>query len=116
MRWSYDRFKSDETARMRYIVQMTLNLLAQIKERDIANPAFFESSVEINDDQWYAFQLSYLWDHLLPNLENIWYSELVTEGKPPEGRMFSFPFSRAEVNWAFMNYVNASNFELLYYS
>jgi hypothetical protein len=104
--WCTERFKDNELARMRYIIQLMIDLLGQIERRGIADPSLFEANVRLNDDTWVALQFDYFWDHLLPDLENLWYKELML-GKHDPKESFSFPFSKADVNWAFMHYADA---------
>lgn len=109
VKWCQERFAENERFRMRYIVQMTIDLLQQIQERGIANPAYFESNVLLEKDAWYALQLDYLWDKIIPELEQTWHRELM-QGKGSNGsdrEVFSFSFTKADVYWAFTNYTDA---------
>ena len=104
--WSLDRYKNNEAARMRYIVGATVELLAQIESRGIADPAFFEPKVVIRNDEWFALQWSYLWEQVLPELESLWYRELM-QGLHDPSKAFSFAFSRSDVDWAFSRFTDA---------
>lgn len=104
--WSLERYKNNEAARMRYIVGATVELLAQIESRGIADPALFEPGVAIKHDEWFALQWDYLWEQLLPQLESIWYRELM-QGLHDPSKAFSFAFSRGDVDWAFSRFTDA---------
>lgn len=118
------KFKEDETAEMKRIIISMINILRQVHERDLADPAFFQPNVVLGEnetaDMWFAVQYRYLWDVLIPHLRKIWHQEGGRSGMvSPNGTMLpptaskdktwihSFPYSEAEVNWAFKNFTDS---------
>ena len=104
--WCLERYKENESARMRYIVRAMIELLTQIEGRGIADPAYFEPNVLVKNDYWFALQWEYLWEQLLPQLEGVWYRELM-QGLHDPTKTFSFAFSRTDVDWAFKHFQDA---------
>ena len=68
------RYTDDVTWRQRVIITSVQNCLQQGWERGITDSSMFEPDTVINDgpDHWYAFQLSYFWEELVPELRKIW--------------------------------------------
>jgi hypothetical protein len=119
-------YQDDKETRMRHIILATQNLLAQITERKLYDPAFFHANVHlplgddddsIDKDEWYALQFSHIWDDLLPKMQAIWQNQLLIgivevgnqrqRNRVLDDTIHEFPFSQEEVLWAFTHYHDA---------
>ena len=92
---------------MRQILTATQELLENITARNLSDPSRFEPNVMIENDPYYALQLDYLFDELIPSIKKIWHQELISKGSI-RGRMNSFPYSKKEVLWAYTNFGDTS--------
>ena len=68
------RYTDDVTWRQRVIITSVQNCLSQGWERGITDSSMFEPDTVLNNgpDHWYAVQLSYFWQELVPELRQIW--------------------------------------------
>jgi hypothetical protein len=105
--WCRKRFLKDETFRMRQIISATQILLENIVARGLYDRAQFEPSTIIGKDPWYAMDLEYLFDELVPNIAKIWRDEAIS-GKLKRGGMYEFPFTKKDLLWAFTTFCDTS--------
>ena len=98
----YQRVMSDEKYMVRLIVTAVQDILCQAHERGFTEESEFQANTKPPDDpdDWYAFQMPYLWSHILPALNDIWKVEGLTGVVEKRYKLAAFPYSEKEVHWA----------------
>lgn len=110
-----ESFLNDKQGRMRTIIRTLLGVLYQVLDYGLTDPAFFEANVKIDNDrgkdEWFALQMSYFWEELLPKLQRIWQAKLENMSsigeKQDDDEVLNFPFTEKEIFWAFSNFHDA---------
>lgn len=110
-----ESFMQDKQGRMRKIIRIVQGVLYQALDSGLTDSAHFEAHVKIDNDRgnddWFAIQMSYFWQELLPKLERIWQANLdgnlLTGEIPNEDEINNFPFTEKEIFWAFSNFHDA---------
>ncbi len=104
------KYTDDVTWRQRVIITSVQNCLSQGWERGITDSSMFEPDTVLNNgpDHWFAVQLSYFWQELVPELRKIWGVE-GRKNKQMKNSIWinNFPFNEKEVVWAFSNFSDA---------
>ncbi|RYH29723.1 leucine-rich repeat domain-containing protein [archaeon] len=75
VKFCFDTYMSDKQGRMRHIILTSQNVLQQIADRGVYDPAFFEPEARIGsnaEDLWVGLQLTHFWNDLIPRMNQIW--------------------------------------------
>ena len=106
----YQRVMSDEKWMVRLIVTAVQDILTQAHERGITEESEFQANTKPPDDpdDWYAFQMPYLWSHILPALHDIWKVEGLSGVVEKRYKLAAFPYSEKEVQWALGRFSDVS--------
>ena len=96
------RHKEDIQYRMRLIVAKFQNCLAQLNERNLADPSLFEADCTIpnDNDGWFGTHTDYLFQELMPKLKKIWRREML-QGIQHADWVTNFAYEDHEVIEAF---------------
>ena len=76
----------------------------------IVEPSEFEprQSSPGDDDTFYAFQMPYIWEHVLPTLKDIWKAEGMMGVIERKYKCASYPYTEKETMWAFAKFTDAN--------
>ncbi|KAJ1439312.1 hypothetical protein B484DRAFT_415932 [Ochromonadaceae sp. CCMP2298] len=102
----------DTQSRMRHIILTTQHVLQQMHERGLPDSSLFEVDVKRSPadlDRWFALQLPYFWNDLLPHLKELWHAERM--GHPDAlttDAVSTFDYNEQEVMHAFANFADAA--------
>eukprot|EP01041_Mallomonas_annulata_P001810 gene1810-3508_t len=97
VQWCHDRWMGDEQWRMRFIIATFQKYLVQVLDvMDLVDPSLFEPHVHKAEDTWYAMQLNYMFNDLMPALKQL------------DREKFRFQFTVEELMWALINFKDAN--------
>ncbi len=109
VQWCREEYLHNEQNQMRAIVNATQLVLEEIVRLKIYDEALFRPPFKIEFDYFYGLQFDYLLDELIPKVKEIWHKENIKrKHTDKKGSFKTFPYTKKEVVWAWMNYGDAA--------
>lgn len=81
----------------------------QALDKNIVDPSEFEANATTDEsaDVWFALQMPYFWNVLLPKLQEYWKEQDLKRVIEMKYKTSFYPYSERDVQWAFANYSDA---------
>jgi hypothetical protein len=106
--WSYKRYMEDGAWRRKRIIVTLQDCLAQMAQLKTYDLSQFEPNNKLKEeDLWYALDLKYFWQVILPELQKKWKKMIDNYDELPKNIVISFPYSKKDVMWALRSFQDA---------
>lgn len=120
VQYCVNQYYYDKDARMRHIVLCVQDVLTQVSEKNLYDPALFEhdahlpfgdNSADQGPDAYFVLQMSYFWENLLPKMRSQWLmmgqQGVYEVSNYANDSVNEFEFTEKEVMWALTHYSDA---------
>ena len=107
VQWAHRRYMEDGAWRRKRIIVTLQDCLSQITAMKTYDNSLFEPAHKMKDDLWYALDLKYFWNFILPELQKKWKKMIDNYDTIPKNIVLSFPYSKKDVMWALRSFQDA---------
>ena len=99
--WCRDKWLDNQLWRRKVIISSLQDLLREISTMELVDRSLFEADFSYNGDTWFALQLNYLFDNLMPTLKDM------------NREKYTFPYETSEILWALHGFEDATGAVIL---